>query len=50
MTKMAKMESCVMLTLATLLLLCHGIHGWGVDGHLTVCRIAQVCHEMGYVI
>ncbi|CAM8912895.1 unnamed protein product [Rhodiola kirilowii] len=23
------------------MLLCHGIRGWGVDGHLTVCRIAQ---------
>ncbi|CAM8912903.1 unnamed protein product [Rhodiola kirilowii] len=35
------MRTCVLLTLATLMLLCHGIRGWGVDGHLTVCRIAQ---------
>ncbi|KAH7516518.1 endonuclease 2 [Ziziphus jujuba] len=37
------MGSCRVLifTLSLLLLLFPVIHGWGADGHLTVCRIAQ---------
>ncbi|KAK9276290.1 hypothetical protein L1049_005821 [Liquidambar formosana] len=38
-----KMECCRVHILAfvSLILLCPVIHGWGIDGHLTICRIAQ---------
>ena len=39
-----QMKSCRVLifTLSVLLLLFPSVHGWGAEGHLTVCRIAQV--------
>lgn len=30
------------LIILTLVFLCPFIHGWGIDGHFTICRIAQV--------
>lgn len=38
------MELCrvQIVALVSLLFLLPLVHGWGVDGHLTVCRIAQV--------
>lgn len=39
-----RMGSCRVLifTLSVLLLLFPIVHGWGVEGHLAICRIAQV--------
>lgn len=39
--KMEYLRGQILLALVSLMFICPVIHGWGVDGHLTICRIAQ---------